>query len=333
MRNFSQLSTSYKVSIGITTFNRVDMLLESIQSVIKQSYANIEVLIGNDNPDRSLTLANLGLPEDHRIRIINRSKNLGEIQNLNSLINEATGELFTWLADDDILHPKHIEILLKPLLSKFSVKAAFSGYTSVPSEFLTNLARNVIEPVFSEYEFSNFVSSHAQGSLDIIGCYGLFDRLSLIESGGFIHLGRGFSPYSDTFIPLAVSKLGSIAVTSTQTIYFRSHDESMSNSLSDLDAYLSAENDFINCLSPLIASESVFSQMNIYRGFHSRFRKNHLTVISRSTENLFLDLLAWIRSCLSNFKNFARVGLYKAPGFISGLIELSKHRISKKIGH
>jgi len=250
---------------------------------------------------------------------------------LNSLLNEASGELFTWLADDDILHPNHIEILLRPLLNNISIKAAFSGYTSVSEDFAASLEKKLNVDEFFEFEFGNFVSIYAQRSISLIGCYGLFNRTSLIQSGGFLRLGSGFSPYSDTLIPLAVSKLGLIAVTETKTIYFRSHGESMSNSLSDLDAYLSAENDFVNVLSDLIVSEPVPSRLSMYTGFHSWFRENHLTVISRSTQNLPFDLLAWMRSCISNYKNFSRVGLYKSPRFLAGVIELSKHRLSNKL--
>ena len=309
------------------------MLLEAIQSVANQTYANLEIIIGNDNPSRKLSLANLGLLDDRRIRIINRSENLGEIRNLNALLSEASGKFFTWLADDDILHPQHIEILLKPLLESSSIKAAFSGYTSDLSEFSKNKERKIRPAEFSEYEFGRFISGYSQRSIKIIGCYGLFDRLTLIESKGFLHLGLGFSPYSDTLIPISVSKLGSIAVTEGQTVFFRSHSESMSNSRSDLNSYLSAETDFLISVSNLLHSESRASQMAIYKAFFLWFRENHLTVISRSSENLLLDLLAWIRSCESNFKNFARFGLFKALGFTPGLVELSKHRIRQKIKH
>jgi len=47
------------------------MLVEAIHSVIKQTYANLEIIIGNDNPERNLSLGKLGIPEDNRIKIIN----------------------------------------------------------------------------------------------------------------------------------------------------------------------------------------------------------------------------------------------------------------------
>lgn len=326
-------SLAPKVSIGITTFDRIDMLLEAIQSVANQTYTNLEIIIGNDNPFRKLSMANLGLLENSKIRIINRSKNLGEIRNLNALLSEASGEYFTWLADDDILHPQHIEVLLKPFLDKSSTKAAFSGYTSDLNEFSKNNKRKIYPAEFSEYEFENFISEYSQRLIKIIGCYGIFDCRTLIESKGFVHLGRGFSPYSDTLIPISVSKLGSIAVTGSQTVFFRSHSESMSNSRSDLTSYLSAEIDFIMSVSSLLHSESRASKMTIYKAFFLWFRENHLTVISRSSESLLLDLLVWIKSCESNFKNFARFGLFKAPGFTPGLVEIIKHRIRQKIKH
>ena len=65
-----------RISIGITTFDRTDLLIQSVKSALSQTYANIEIIIGNDNQARKLSLESLGLAHDLRVHIENHSKNL-----------------------------------------------------------------------------------------------------------------------------------------------------------------------------------------------------------------------------------------------------------------
>ena len=124
------LSKYEKVSIGVTTYDRLEMLVETVSSILAQTHKNLEILIGNDNPERNLTMSDLGLGYDPRIIIVNHSKNLGETNNLNWLLNNSSGRYFTWLADDDMIHPQHVEILARELSSREELSCTFSSYTS-----------------------------------------------------------------------------------------------------------------------------------------------------------------------------------------------------------
>ena len=85
------LSKYEKVSIGVTTYDRLEMLGETVSSILAQTHKNLEILIGNDNPERNLTMSDLGLGYDPRVIIVNHSKNLGEINNLNWLLKNSSG--------------------------------------------------------------------------------------------------------------------------------------------------------------------------------------------------------------------------------------------------
>lgn len=316
------------ISIGITTYDRIDLLIETISSVTNQTYKNLEIIIANDNPTRTLTMEQLGLKEDSRILIVNHSRNLGEIDNLNWLLDHASGRFFTWIADDDLLHPQHIEILLKGLMTDRRAICAYSGYTSNLNNF-TDLKTFIPEVnQFICLNLHHFLIEFSKREINIIGCYGLFDRTSLTLVGGFKRLGNGFSPYSDTLIPILMGAMGPIAITTLPTLFFRSHNDSMSNSSTNIHAYLTAEADFIESLNHTILGIPTFAKNQLLMDFSRWFQENHLTLIARTNNNIFGQFLAWKEATRANRKLFLQYETRVVSDFLKGLIFLLKHRFS-----
>ena len=93
------------ISIGLSTFDRTRFLKEAVSSVLKQSFQNFELIISNDYIKAPVNFKSLGIKKDVRIKILNQTKNLGELKNLNFMLSMAKGDWFLWLADDDLLHP------------------------------------------------------------------------------------------------------------------------------------------------------------------------------------------------------------------------------------
>ena len=100
-----------KITIGIVTFDRIDLLKRAIKSVLSQSYKNYIILIGNDN-QKKINFEVLGLKKNKKIKIFNHKKNIGERNNLNYLLKKCQTDLFCWLGDDDYLHKDFFKILL-----------------------------------------------------------------------------------------------------------------------------------------------------------------------------------------------------------------------------
>jgi glycosyltransferase involved in cell wall biosynthesis len=101
------------VSIGITTFNRKDMLQQAIQSALNQSYRNIEVIVSdNDSSDETNSMTNQYLA-DPRFKYFKQPHNIGGFANVNFCLAKSTGDYWLWLADDDWLESEAIERLIK----------------------------------------------------------------------------------------------------------------------------------------------------------------------------------------------------------------------------
>ena len=84
------------------------MLLDCLNSILNQSFKDYEVIIGNDFTGEFLESSNFKI-NDERFKFVNHEKNLGEINNMNYLLNSANGFYFTWLADDDAYDPNLLE--------------------------------------------------------------------------------------------------------------------------------------------------------------------------------------------------------------------------------
>ena len=92
-----------KVSVLLPTYNRVQTISESINSVLSQDFKNFELLIMNDSStDKTTEIIRRYKEKDRRIVAINNPENLGLQKTLNKGILEAKGEYIARIDDDDV---------------------------------------------------------------------------------------------------------------------------------------------------------------------------------------------------------------------------------------
>lgn len=94
------------VSIIIPTYNRPELLKRAIQSVLTQTYKNIEIIVVDDNSDLDL---NHFREEYSSVSFLTNSENRGACYSRNRGFEEANGEYVNFLDDDDELYPEKIE--------------------------------------------------------------------------------------------------------------------------------------------------------------------------------------------------------------------------------
>ena len=101
--------TNDMVSVVIPVYNSEKFLKESVNSVLNQTYQNIEIIAVDDgSTDNS---AKILKEYSDRITIISQS-NQGLASALNSGIKKLKGKWFKWFSPDDILYPEAIEVLV-----------------------------------------------------------------------------------------------------------------------------------------------------------------------------------------------------------------------------
>lgn len=98
------------VSIVLPTHNGAQWLEQSIQSVLEQSYPNIELIIVDDcSTDSTPLLADAYARKDTRVRVIHNATNQKLPRSLNIGFADARGDYLTWTSDDNWYEPEAIE--------------------------------------------------------------------------------------------------------------------------------------------------------------------------------------------------------------------------------
>ena len=123
------------VSIVIPVYNGANYVAEAIESALKQSYKNIEIIVVNDgSTDNTEKIVK---KYGDKIRYFYK-ENGGVASALNLGIKNMKGEYFSWLSHDDIYYPNKIERQIEELKNIDKDNILYSGFELIndKSEFL-----------------------------------------------------------------------------------------------------------------------------------------------------------------------------------------------------
>ena len=112
------MTVAGRVTIGLPTINRSLLAQRAIESVLKQSYGDIELVV-SDDVSTDDTVACIEQIDDPRLVLFKQKERLGLVANFDFCLRHAGGEFFLLLGDDDLLHPEAIERLVQPFLKPY----------------------------------------------------------------------------------------------------------------------------------------------------------------------------------------------------------------------
>jgi len=116
-----------KVSILIPVYNRENLIEETVQSALNQTYKNIEIIVvDNQSTDNTWEILQKLASQDERIKIFQNKTNIGPVKNWKRCIDEATGEYGKILWSDDLIAPEFLEKTV-PYLENEDVGFVFTG--------------------------------------------------------------------------------------------------------------------------------------------------------------------------------------------------------------
>ncbi|HIF9351678.1 TPA: glycosyltransferase family 2 protein [Photobacterium damselae] len=119
-----------KVSIIMPVFNAEKTVIRSIESILKQTYSNWELLITNDNStDNSKAIILDKILNDERVFIFDNNGS-GAFSARNNCIKQASGDYIAFLDSDDIWHEKKLELQIEAM-KKNNCLASHSSYYRV----------------------------------------------------------------------------------------------------------------------------------------------------------------------------------------------------------
>lgn len=101
------------VSIYMPTKNRLELLQRAVDSVLAQTYRDIELWVVNDgSTDGTAEYLDRISAIDSRLKVVHNAQSVGAPASRNTAIMRSAGMLVTGLDDDDAFHPLRIEKLV-----------------------------------------------------------------------------------------------------------------------------------------------------------------------------------------------------------------------------
>ena len=108
------------VSICIPAYNNEKDIKKTIESLLRQTYQNIEILVVDDaSTDHTYEIVEAF--QDKRVHLYRNEKNLGMSGNWNRCVALARGEYVKLICADDILLPESIETEVKAMMADSSI--------------------------------------------------------------------------------------------------------------------------------------------------------------------------------------------------------------------
>lgn len=126
----TELNKKPLFTIIMATYNSMDLIRETIDSILLQSLSDWELLITDDcSSDDTVKLLNQISAKDNRVKLLTNQINSGAAVSRNNSLKYATGEFIAFLDSDDLWLPDKLEKQLSFMGS--DVDFSFTAYELV----------------------------------------------------------------------------------------------------------------------------------------------------------------------------------------------------------
>ena len=174
------------ISIIVPVYKVEPYLRDCLNSIIGQTYRNIEIIIVNDgSPDNCPAICDEYAQKDERVKVIHK-ENGGLSSARNAGLNIAKGDYICFVDNDDFIHPQYCEILLTGIQN---TECSFCACKSFPFEnesetkaFSTKLFE---QKIFSRSTWIEYIKTTQMGVWNKIYRKDLFNNIRFYE--GKIH--------------------------------------------------------------------------------------------------------------------------------------------------
>lgn len=203
------------VSIYILNYNYGRFVVQCLDSVIKQTYKNIEIIyIDDGSNDNSQELVK---NYDHKDKIkIVEHENIGFIESVKKAINLSSGEYIVRVDADDWINPTMVEKLLNKIIEDEKIKLVFPDYYEVNEN--GDIIHEIRRHKFTDEIF--LLDEPAHGACTLIS------KEAFYEVGGYT---EGITCQDGVDIWLKIIKKYKVKNVSEPLFFYRKHGNSLSD--------------------------------------------------------------------------------------------------------
>lgn len=143
------------ISVIMPVYNRADLVGESIESLLSQSYDNWELIITDSaSTDNSLEVCKNYAKKDSRIKVLS-TEATGVSQSRNVGLSKAVGDYVFFLDSDDVIHPELLKTLINAMTDT-GAEIGGSGVRSVNSSSWQRVYEDIKKSDVSETKYLTF---------------------------------------------------------------------------------------------------------------------------------------------------------------------------------
>ena len=272
------------VSIIIPVYNAAPFLKDSLESVINQTYSNIEIIcIDDGSEDNSLEILKFF---SDKITIISQ-ENQGLASALNVGIKKMKGKWFKWFSPDDVMFHNTIEILVNEA-EKFSNTIIYSDWDIIDEK--SNLLRSFQESNYNE--LTNFEYNVRLLDRQLINVNTTLIPSSLFEQCSIRDLDDPVAIDYDLFLNAALLFDIKFRLIQKSLIKYRIHTKQLSHN------NISKTLEYISQIKDEILQHLDDSSQTKYISELKRYQKSKST--KRKTMELGMKLLSTIPTSISD---------------------------------
>jgi glycosyltransferase involved in cell wall biosynthesis len=202
------------VSILVTVYNREKYLADCLESILRSTYTDFELIVLDDaSTDDSYLIAKSYSEKDERIKLYKNDTNLGQFKNRNKIVDLASAEYIKFLDSDDIIYKHSLDIMIDAIkqFPEAGLGIPHTDYiTKHPYPFLLGSEQALKE----HYDGKNFLAYGPSASI--------FKKKEFLDVGGF---DLNFGILADTHLTLKLAAVAPVAFIPRDLIYWRIHGE------------------------------------------------------------------------------------------------------------
>lgn len=214
-----------KITVVVPVYNVEDYLDKCLESIISQTYTNLEILLVDDgSTDKSGIICEKYAQKDQRIKVVHR-ENGGLSAARNSGINIATGDYITFVDSDDVVSRDMIQYLFSILeRAKADMSVCQSRKIGEDGGFIDNVMTAKDITIFGGHE--KCLEAYFQLKEFNTVAWGKLYKMSLFETVRYPE-GRFHEDIFTTYKLAALSNV--VAIGGERKYYYRQREGSIMN--------------------------------------------------------------------------------------------------------
>lgn len=217
--------TNTLVSICMPIRNGERFIRETLESVLAQTYNNVEILIGeNCSTDRTAKILNEYTVTHSQLRVISYEKSVSFAQSCNRLISEAKGKYVAIFHADDLYDKTIVEKSVRALEDNANILGVFSSGNIVNAK--SQITRTYPGSVGIERDLivnlNNYVTNYLNDWNPLICPSAVIRKQAYIDNGCF---DESLRYIEDLDMWLRLLKKGNLLVLAEHLVSYRMYDE------------------------------------------------------------------------------------------------------------